>query len=227
MTSPRFLAALISSVLLAAPLLVFAQTQTRPPAFPSPENIRRIASTTKPFIEEHRGMASTSVEARMEMRIKLEDKRQEVEQKIEAAKQKAQAKFSQAVQTSVGNITDMLTRHVGDLTKIADRIDARITELQGKGADMTQSLMLLAQARTDITTAQTAVAAVGTTLSAALSAATPKTEVPKVRAAVKAAEDAIHTAKDSLQKTLQSVRVEGGASASANIHATTTTQVTQ
>ena len=121
-------------------------------------------------------------------------------------KQKAKEKFGTAVQRSVGNIVDALTNAIERLTAIADRIDARITEAQSQGKDTATSTALLAGARTDISAAQDKVAAVGTALSAALASTTPKGEMPKVRAAVKAAEDAIRTAKQSLQKTLNSLK---------------------
>ncbi len=204
------------------------------PLFPSPENIRKLASTTaagerpglKPLLLNRDTVlkmmtGTSSPEQRKQMREDsrdaLEAKKAAIASTTEAARARAQVKFGEAVQTSVGNITNMLTRAGEKLVEIANRIDARITEKQGQGADMTTSAALLVQARADIATAQDKITAVGTALTAALSSATPKTEVTKVRAAVKAAEDALHTAKDSLQKTLESMRVEGQASGSAQV----------
>lgn len=149
---------------------------------------------------------------RQEMREKLEQKKEEVHDRVEAAREKAQQKFGEAVQRSVSNIIDRLTKAAEHLTSIADRIDARIDEREAQGFNMSVSIGLLSTARTDIATAQDKIKAVGTTLTTALSSTTPKGEVPKVRAAVTVAEDALKKAKDSLQKTLESVRMEAASS---------------
>src|SRR3989344_2988610 len=158
------------------------------------------------------GMSSTTAaelgEKRVEMRDKLEAKKANVQNHIEAAREKAKEKFSEAVQTSVNNITDRLTKAATHLASIADRIDARIKEYEDKGKDMSISVGLLSTARADIATAQDKITAVGAALTAALGSATPKTEMPKVRDAVRAAEEAIRTAKESLHKTLESTRTE-------------------
>ncbi len=164
-------------------------------------------------------MSSTTIaareEKREEMRAKLEAKKEEVKNRIEAAREKAKEKFGEAVQKSVGNIADRLTKAVEHLASIAERIDNRIKEYEVKGKDMSVSIGLLATARTDITTAQDKIAAVGVALSAALASATPKDEMPKVRSAVKAAEDALKQARESLHKVLESVRAESEVSAEA------------
>ena len=160
------------------------------------KNIRENASSTRAEIKD----------VREETRLKIETKREEVRTKIEAVKEKARQKFSQAVQTSIANIVDRLTGNAENLGNIATRIDSRISELQAKGINMDASIALLTTARADITAAHDKITAVGTTLSAALASATPKNEMTKIRAAVKAAEDAIHTAKDSLKATLDSVK---------------------
>lgn len=240
----RFLIAIISSVSLLVPAFALAQEADvsanaqveaqaqvpRPPKptlFPSPNNIRKIASTTKQFLDERPKpgmMASTSGEVRLELKAKIEARRAEVAQHVQEVKARAAAKFGTAVQTSVGNIVDMLTRHTEQLVAMADKIDARVQELQAQGKDMSGSLTLLAQARTDITAAQGAVANVSATLTAALAAKTPKQELTKVREAVRTAEEAIRKAKDSLRQVLESVRAEGQISASAQT--STNTSVT-
>lgn len=148
---------------------------------------------------------------REESRTALEQKRLEAKAEIDAARKQAQANFSAAVQIHVNNITDRLTNAANALTSIANRIDARISELQAQGKDMTASAALLMGARADIATAQDSVAAAGAALAAALASDTPKEKLAPVRAAVTAAEAVLKTAKQSLQKTLESVRVEGKA----------------
>jgi len=185
--------------LLLAPAFALAQ-DAKPlrPFMPPPVKniIRDIASTTRAEIKDFRG----------EIKNKIEAKREDVRTRVEEAKQKAKEKFGTAVQRSVGNIVDALTNAIERLTAIADRIDARITEAQSQGKDTATSTALLAGARTDISAAQDKVAAVGAALSTALASTTPKGEMPKVRAAVKAAEEAVRTAKQSLQKTLNSLK---------------------
>ncbi len=185
--------------LVLAPAFALAQdSKPQRPFTPPPIKniIRDIASTTRSGIKD----------LRSEIKNKIETKREETKTRIEAAKEKAKEKFGEAVQRSVGNIVDSLTKAIDRLTNIADRIDGRITELAGQGRDMGTSTALLAEARNDISAAEATVTAVGTTLTSALASTSPKGEMPKVRAAVKAAEDAIRTAKQSLQKTLDSLK---------------------
>ena len=204
--------------------------------FPSPEKIREVASSTRAFLPPPRPMATSSgmrpgmmgsstmsVEARMEMRARLDGAGREAKDQAENAMEKAKAKFGAAVQTSVGNITNSLTRSIENLLAISDRVDARINELQAKGVSMDASVVLLAQANSDINKAQIAITDVGYALQKALSNATPKAEVPKIRLAVKTAEDAIRTAKESLQKTLDSVR----AASQAQVQTSTNASITQ
>ena len=178
-------------------------------------DIKNIKTDVRGFIGEKRDdtkarLASSTPQERQQMRddgrIKIEQESGEVRTKVEAAKEKAKEKFGEAVQRSVGNIVDNLTKHAEQLGEIAARIDARITELQANGSNMDAPIVLLTAARTDITDVQDKVTAVGAALTAALASATPKTEMPKVRAAVKAAEDAIHIAKDALKQTLDSLK---------------------
>ncbi len=178
---------------------------------------RLVASSTPAAIR--RMLASSTPEDRQQMReegrARVEEKKAEVRTKIEAAKDKAKEKFSEGVQVSVNNIVDRLSGAIENLGTIATRIDSRISTLQTKGINMDASVTLLAAARADITVAQDKVTAVGVALTAALANATPKAEISKVRDAVRAAEEATRTAKQALQKTLESVRAEGGASVSA------------
>ena len=206
----------VTSAVLLAPAFVFAQeadvtvtaeasaTTNVKPEKPRPlvapgqilKNIRENASSTRADIKNMREDA----------RLKIETKKEEVRAKVDAVKEKARAKFSQALQTSINSKVDRLTNHINKLGEIATRIDSRISELQAKGITMDASVELLTAARADIAAAQDKITAVGTALSAALSSATPKNEMPKIRAAVKAADDAIHTAKASLKVTLDSVK---------------------
>ncbi len=206
-------------------------TPPKPPVGIRPQ-LQQIGSTTKALIQTARGelktmildraaafkamMGSSTPEERMKMRedskMAIQEKRAEVASTTQAAKLAAQAKFSQGVQTSVEAITTHLTRAIEQLTAIADRIDARITELQNAGRDMTSSAALLVTARADIATAQTKVAAVGTALAAALTSTTPKEKFGTVKTTVQTAEEALRTAKGSLQQALVSVKAEGAAS---------------
>jgi len=213
----------LTAALLLAPAFVLAEEagvsantearikneKPRPPLAPGQilKNIRENASTTRAEVKDVRREIKGEVkQVREESRLKIEAKRAEVKIKVEAAKEKAKEKFGEAVQRSVGNIVDRLTRHVEKLGEIATRIDSRISELQAKGINMDASIELLTTARADIAAAQDKVAGVGAALSAALASTTPKGEMPKVRAAVKAAEDALRAAKDSLKTTLESIR---------------------
>ena len=160
------------------------------------KNIRENASSTRAEIKD----------VREEARLKIETKKEEVRAKVDAVKEKAKVKFSQAVQISINNIIDRLSGNAENLGNIAARIDSRISELQAKGINMDASVELLTAARADIATAQDKITVVGTALSAAIASATPKNEMTKIRAAVKAADDAIRAAKASLTATLDAVK---------------------
>ena len=238
--------AAIALLLFLAPGLAIAEdsasTTPNPPRIPAAplKVLRDTASTTKAniqdFVEKRRAdvkalldrkpkgeMSSTTratmEQKRAELRDRLEAKKGEVHDRIEAAREKAKEKFGDAMERKVSNITDRLTKAAEHLTSIVGRIDARIKERESQGKNMSVSIGLLAEARTAIAGAQDKTAAVGTALTAALSSTTPKQEMPKVRAAVKAAEDALKAARESLHKTLESVRAEAHASSTA---ATTT-----
>jgi hypothetical protein len=206
----------------------------RNPASTTREAVKDRVDAKRLLIDQHRAdvramverkakgpMSSTTLaqmqQKREEMRGKLELKKEEVKDRLEGAVQKAQEKFGEAVQRSIGNIVEKLTKAVEHLTAIADRIDKRIDEREAEGKNMSVSVGLLATARTDIAAAQDKITLVGTVLTTALASTTPKGELPKVRAAVKTAEDALKKAKESLQKTLESVRIEAAATSTTTI----------
>lgn len=233
--------ALVSALLLA-PAFVFAQdtaattntsaeatatvkpprppeVKPRPLVLPTPQKIREMATSSRPAAVRSvlgERMASSTLKVHEELRLKLETKREEARVKVEAAKEKARQKFGEAVQTSVGNIVDRLTKAIERLTTLASRVETRITELETTGADMSFSTELLVTARTNIATAQDKATAVGVALTAALSSSKPKEQMQTVRAAVKAAEDALKIAKQSLQDTLGQVRADASVSATTN-----------
>ncbi|MSR70726.1 hypothetical protein EXS62_01665 [Candidatus Kaiserbacteria bacterium] len=190
----------LTSVLVATPLFALADELPRPLPLQVPQKIREAASST-------RAQMQVKVEQkREEMKTKIETKREEVKTKIEDAKEKAKERFGEAVQKSVGNITNRLSEGANRLSELADKIERRIAERVAKGENLDASTALLATARTDIVAAQDKVTAVGAALSAALTSTTPKAQVDSIRVAVKAAEDALRSAKLSLQKTLESMR---------------------
>lgn len=174
--------------------------------------IKNIASTTRAQIE---GGASSTIEmvrARVEaIKSLIEKKRDDMKARADNARTKARERFGERVETLVGNVSNRLASTSARLSTIADRIDTRIDALQDEGRDMDTSIALLAEARTDLSVANDKILAVNVALEAAMSTSTPKVQIPAVRAAVKAAEDALKLVKDDLMKTLRSVKVEAGA----------------
>lgn len=231
------IAALILSLLIATPALALAQApeprtlraevrtdiratlqaSSTKPVVPSSlpklgPAIKNIASSTR---AELRGSASSTIEmvrARVAaIKDIIEKKREDMKHRADNARKIAKERFGERVEMLVGNVSARLASTSTHLSTIADRIDTRIDALQDEGHDMSDSIALLATARTDISAANDKIVAVNTALEAAMSTTTPKTEMRAVRTAVKASEDALKLAKDDLMKTLRSVKAEASA----------------
>lgn len=216
------------SVLLSPLVLVHAQTtgasadasvqvnasSTRPgapklgPAIK--KTLQNAASTTgasiKARVEAVQGLIGDHKEA---MHERLMQNKEALQERAAEVKDKVKARFSEAAQKAVGNIVDKLNAAVERLTKVAAGAQAHIDTLQTAGADVSGSVELLAQANTDISSAQVKIDAVATALEAVASSDTPKTEMANVRTAVQAAAEAIRTARASLKAVLESIRTEG------------------
>lgn len=179
--------------------------------------IRNIASTTRADIKERVSSTTEMVRARVEaIKGLIEKKRGDMQKRAEEARSKAKERFGERIEHMVGNISARLASTSAHLDTIAGRIDTRIDTLQDEGYDMSDSIALLAQARTDLSLANDKILAVNTALDVAMSTTTPKGQIPAVRAAVKAAEDALKLVKDDLMKTLRSIKVEAGASTTSS-----------
>ncbi len=174
--------------------------------------IKNIASTTRAEIQ---GGASSTIEmvrARVEaIKGLIEKKRGDMKARAEEARTKAKERFGENVEKHVTNISNRLASTSAHLDQIADRIDSRIDTLEDEGYDMSDSIALLATARTDLSAANDKILAVNVALEAAMSTTSPKSQMPAVRAAVKAAEDALKLVKDDLMKAVRSIKVEAGA----------------
>lgn len=175
--------------------------------------IRDIASTSRAFGSSTVEMVKARVEAIKQIIAK---KREDMKERAENAKKEARERFGEHVETLVGNVSARLASSSANLSSIADRIDARIDTLEDEGHDMSVSIALLATARTDISVANDKILAVNTALETAMATTSPKGQIPAVRAAVKAAEDALKLAKEDLMKTLRSVKAESGATTTAS-----------
>lgn len=174
--------------------------------------IKNLASTTR---AELRGAASTTREV---IRKKLDtlhalvnERKDQMRERAEAARSKAKENFGERIEKLVGKVSDRLASSSAKLSAIAVRIGTRIDTLEAEGYDMGASSELLAIAQTDLATANDKIAAVNQALADAMAqgTTTAKAQIPVVRAAVKAAEDALKLVKEDLQKTLRSIQVEG------------------
>ena len=220
------LAVLTLSLLLVAPSFAMAQA----PGLRAEVRANAQASTTKPLTpgslpklgpaiknmaSSTRALGSSTVEmvkARVAAIKDIIEKKHEImKQRAEDARTKAKERFGERVEKLVGNVSTRLASTSAHLSAIADRIDTRIDTLQDEGRDMSGSIALLATARADLSIANDRILAVNTALEAAMSTTTAKAQMPAVRTAVKAAEDALRLAKDDLMKTLRSIKVEAGA----------------
>lgn len=183
-------------------------SSTTPPKPRLGPAIKDIASSTRALSSSTVEMVKARVEAIKQL---IEKKREDMKHRADNARQIAKERFGEHVETLVGKVSVRLASTSANLSAIADRMDARIDTLQDEGHDMDGSIALLATARTDISAANDKILAVNTALEAAMGTTTPKAQMPAVRAAVKAAEDALKLAKDDLMKTLRSIKVEAGA----------------
>ena len=175
--------------------------------------MRDIASTTRAFGSSSVEMVKARVEAIKQI---IEQKREEMKQRAENAREKARERFGEHVETLVGNVSARLASTSAHLSAIADRIDTRIDTLEDEGHDMSNSIALLAEDRADLSAANDKILAVNAALETAMGTTTPKGSIPAVRAAVKAAQDALKLAKDDLMETIRSVKAEGAATTTSS-----------
>ncbi len=174
--------------------------------------IKNIASTTRADLK---GIGSTTnefVKSRVDaIKNLISQKRDDNKKRADEARLKAKERFGEHVEKLVTKVSARLASTSLHLSSIADRIDKRIDTLEDEGHDMDASIALLATARTDISKADDKILAVNVALEAAMATTTPKAQMPAVRTAVKAAEDALKLVKDDLMKTIKSIKVEVGA----------------
>ncbi|MEK7068266.1 MAG: hypothetical protein AAB964_00435 [Patescibacteria group bacterium] len=233
MTSRIIVSALIASLLV--PSLALAQTgasagatvnasSSQNRAAPLPKlgpAIKNIASTTRDAIKTSASTTREAIKVRVDAIHALIEQHKEavaerkatLELRVEAAKTKARAKFNERIQQTVEALVDKLTNATDKLDAMADRVEEYIGTLESEGKDMSGSEALLAEARADITTAVEKATAASAALDAALASSTPKTEMPKVRAAIEEARVAIRAAHASLREVVVSIRIEASAGA--------------
>jgi hypothetical protein len=190
----------------------------RPPMPKLGPAIKNMASSTRAEWKEFASTTRQAVRMKVDAIHTLIDKHKDaMRERSMAAREKAKARFGERVETLVGNVSDRLASTSARLAATADRIGSHIDKLQDDGNPMQQSSELLVVAKTDLATANEKILAVNVALEAAMGTTTPKGQIPAVRTAVKAAEDALKLVKDDLQKTLQSIRVEAAATTTSTI----------
>ncbi|HEV7449043.1 MAG TPA: hypothetical protein VGP13_00685 [Candidatus Paceibacterota bacterium] len=160
--------------------------------------IRKVASSTRDVIKKKLD----------NLRDLIEQHRETMKERGDNAKEKAKERFGDKVEQLVGHVSDRLASTSAQLNNISTRISARIDTLESAGTDMSAPADLLATAQTDLSAANDKIAAVNVELEAAMGTSTPKADIPAVRAAVKAAEDALMLVKDDLGKTLRSIKAQ-------------------
>lgn len=175
--------------------------------------IRGIASSTRALGASTTEMVKARVAAIKDL---ISKKREDSKMRADEARSKAKERFGENIERLVGNVSARLASTSAHLSSIADRIDNRIDTLEDEGHDMDASIALLATARTDLSLADDKILAVNMALDAAMATTTPKAQMPQVRAAVKAAEDALRLVKEDLMKTIRSVKIEASATTTSN-----------
>lgn len=176
--------------------------------------IKNIASTTRAELKSSASTTAQMMHAKVEaIKGLIEKKRADMKARADDARGKAKERFGERIEHLVGQVSNRLASTSAHLDAIADRIDTRIDTLQDEGYDMQGSIALLAEARADLSLANDKILAVNAALADAMSAGTTtvKAKIPAVRAAVKAAEDALKLVKDDLMETLRSIKVEASA----------------
>lgn len=192
-------------------------SSTRPMPHKLGPAIKNLASTTR---AEWKGSASTTraaVKAKIDaMHALIDSHKATMKERAEAARAKAKENFGERIEKLVGQVSNRLASSSAKLSALALRIDARIEAHEAAGHDMSASSELLATAQADLADANNKITAVNQALADAMSVGTTtaKAAMPSVRAAVKAAQDALSLAKEDLQKTLRSIKVDAGVTAS-------------
>ncbi len=184
------------------------------------QSIKNIASSTRAEWKDAASTTRMAVKAKVDaIHALIAQHKEFMRLRADAARQKAHEHFGDKIEKLVGNISDRLASTSQRLADLADRADARIDELKVQGFAMSSSTILIARAQADIAAANIKITAVNTALADAMSlgTTTAKTEIPAVRTAVKAAEDALKLVKLDLQQTLMAIKVESAATTTTTI----------
>lgn len=168
------------------------------------------ASTTRATVKEKRDDLKSEIETRKQ---ELETKRSDVKTELKAeAKIKAGKSIAKTIEKSVERLTKELRR----FREIQAKIETRLSKLEGQGADATEARAVLAIATTKLSAAEVSIKAIS---NVKVSAEDPRSSLDAVKTAVRAAQDALKEAHESLSDVLPAMK---GLEASVRRSATST-----
>ena len=154
-------------------------------------------------------------ERRTEIQTRAEEKKTEITQKIEERKLKVEerrTKLEDKVKAKVENILEnvyiRLSAVITKLNGIADRLDNKLSELETRGVDVSNSSNLLEIARQKIDTAISELEASKTALTSTLETEVSKGDVRTVVESVRSSIKEAHSALVEVIKSLKSTKAE-------------------
>ncbi len=160
-------------------------------------------------LEERQALIRTHMEERKAM---LVEKRARFASTTAERKEKLDEKLTEKAADRYDHAMQLMNAMLLRLSGIADRIDARIDVLAGAGVDVSAAETALSDARSGITTAETAVAVLAESIAEALISETPRESLQATRSLAEEAKAAIRAAHESLRAAVKALpRVEAGA----------------
>ncbi len=169
---------------------------------------------------------------REELKKRMEDRREEFKNKFEESKNnlkdRLKAKFgdrasekSENISKSIENALANFTKHIEKLNEVSSKIESEINILSQAGKDVVSLSSMLADAKVDISEAESALTEFQSAYTKMTSSTDPKSEFNTVKSSGKKVAEAIRAAHKELMDLIPQIRSLRGES-----QATSTTQTT-
>lgn len=146
------------------------------------------------------------------MRVNLEERKEQVMEKRAAfasstaeRKELFKERVTEAVSKRFDHAMQVLSAMSLRLTGLADRIEARISELSEGGADTSAAESALGTARTKIAAAEDAITAVADATASALASENPRELLGSIQPSITRAKEALRSAHEALRATVSAL----------------------
>lgn len=147
-------------------------------------------------------------------RAELADKRLEAKEKRDEKKVERKAKLAEKakdrIKAYVERITKRLDAALDRMAKMTDRVESRIAKLEDKftdrGLDLSESTILLEEARSEIASARADVNAIEGAIAGVLNTENPKESFSAVRALIKSATESVKSSHRALVEAVKEVK---------------------